>query len=613
MNIVRKIYTKMPTKIKNNIKRVIKKDSFLTKDSFCKELSKYIIISFDIFDTLVTRKIYEPDDIFKIVEQTIVGIDLKEPFIEMRKKSELHANQFCKHDVNIDEIYFSMKELYNLTEDEINGIKGVEVELEKRLITPRREMLSILETLVKNKKKVVLTSDMYLNKYIIVEMLKKCGYIEGKHYHKIYLSNEKNYRKDNGTMWKYLKILYGGLKFIHVGDNYKSDYEIPMSYGLKAICLPNSRTQFQNSLLYNYLKECESISDSLYLGYIINTQIFNSPFDNSIIRLDTLSRVHTAPIIYEFLKFIENNSFDNERLLFLAREGYNLQRLYSDYCKLFNKKEKENYYFLASRKATMSSLINSEEEIIKSLNKEYRGSIKTLLRDVYDVEYKGIDTSITLPDDIDRIKDKVLQYSDKIINKSKEYKDNYLDYINELLDKKENMVIVDLGYSGTIQFNLSRMLGLDLKGLYLTNSDSVKKYSKKSKLLFTYNIEDNKEYLKIYHYSLILEYFLSAPFGQLQYFDKENNRTVPIYNDEVMDENKKNNISIIYDAVLDYFKYIEEMKDIVDISSKELVFNTYRGIVESNIISKAVKDKFDFMDSFNDSVKKNVFKIISKY
>ena len=616
MSIARKVYSKLPNRVKRAIKKVVKVDETMTKEKFCKKLLKYDVISFDIFDTLITRKIYDPEDINAFIENKLVGIELKAPFSEMRRKAEAHANEVKQHDVNIDEIYFSMMDLYGYTEDEINGIKGLEVDLEVEFTVPRKDMLDVLRFLVKHNKKVVLTSDMYLNKYIIERMLDKCGYKKDVHYHKIYLSNDKNLRKDTTTMWNYLRLLYKGVKFIHIGDNVESDYNIPISFGLKAIHIDNPRQKLIKTELYNYLKyaiEHKNLSDSLYLGYIINVEIFNSPFANDINDLSLFSKVQIAPMIYELLRHIDTNSKKDDKLLFLAREGYNLQKLYKEYCKIFNLKEKPNYYFLASRKATISALINNEEEIVKSLNKDYSGSLKTLLKNVYDVNYKGRDIPVKLPDDLDRIKKDVLNYSKDIIDKSAEYRDAYLEYIKEILPDTKDMVIVDLGYSGTIQYNLSRMLKKDLKGLYLTNSDSVKKYSKNSELIFAYDIKDNKDYLRIYNYSLILEYFLSAPHGQLQYFEKKDNKIEPVYNNEIMDDKKKKRNELIYDCVIDYFNYVKELEKFGFDSSKQAVFELFRGSVETNLINRSVKDKFSFMDSFNDSVEKNVFKIIDKY
>ncbi len=46
---------------------------------------------------------------------------------------------------------------------------------------------------------------------------------------------------------------------------------------------------------------------------------------------------------------------------------------------------------------------------------------------------------------------------------------------------------------------------------------------------------------------------------------------------------------------------------------KDLLVCLYTSIVDSGIINQNVKDYFDFMDSFDASEIRNVFKIISKY
>nr|MCR4581057.1 hypothetical protein [Bacilli bacterium] len=129
----------------------------------------------------------------------------------------------------------------------------------------------------------------------------------------------------------------------------------------------------------------------------------------------------------------------------------------------------------------------------------------------------------------------------------------------------------------------------------------------------TYDNNNNNDYLRIYNYSLILEYFLSAPYGQLQYFDLKDNKAVPVYNNEKMDDKKKKNNEIIYKSVVKYFKYVKKSEEIVEDDSKNISFEIYRGVVETHLTDRSVKDKFSFVDSFNDSEEKNVFKIIDKY
>lgn len=621
MSIVRKVYNRMPNKAKRLVRKMAGKEEnrqVISKQALINQLMKYDVISFDVFDTLITRSIFDPDDIFKIMDEKLVDIKLKDTMFNMRKNAERSANEKLNKDVNIDEIYFELADLYGYSDDTINAIKGLEVDLEYKLAIPRRDMLDVLEKLVKADKKVVLTSDMYLNPYIIENMINKCGYIKGKHYHKMYVSNEKNKRKDNETMWNYLKILYSGMKFVHVGDNVHSDFNIPTSLGIKAINILNPREQLRRTEYCNGINkyiENRSISDSIYLGYLINEVIFNSPFEYNISKLEQLSKSFIAPMTYELIKFVDDNTSDKDKLLFLAREGYNLEKLYEEYTKIYNKKEKDHFYFLASRRATTSATIDTEAEVIKSIDKEYFGTIKSFLSSVYGVEYDGKDFKIKLPEDKDKVEPIIKEYSKEIIDNSNKNKEAYISYIKSLVDyKKDNCVIVDLGYSGTIQYHLTKMLDKEFTGLYLTNSDSVKKYSKNSKLEFAFDINEDESYKKIYHYSLILEFFLSAPYGQLQYFEKNGSKVEPIYNKEVMDAHKKKKIEEIYSYVVEFFNRINDLNQIYNLDiNKSLLCNSNTSLVESNIIDRIVKDEFEFMDSFNDSEPKNVFKIISRY
>lgn len=619
MNIIKKLYKKVLNFSIRIAKKVLRyKENVYTKEKLIKKLIKYQVISFDIFDTLITRKIFNPDDIFMLMEERMDNIVLKDRMLKMRKFSEQRAREIYNKDVNIDEIYDLMGRIYGYSDDECEKLKQLEINLELELTYPRKDMIDILKLLMDSGKKVILTSDMYLPKDVIIKMLEKCGYNEGVHYKRIYISNDKNMRKDDTSLWKYIKVLYLGMKFIHVGDNIHSDYNIPSQLGLNAIYIDNPREQLRKSVICDDINKCieeRSISDSLFLGYLFNTIVYNSPFNKDISSLEMFSKVAIAPIITDFIGFI-NKSIDKEdTLLFLAREGYYLEKIYKDYCYIFNKNENKHHYFLASRKALLSSTICDENDIKNIIKRDYNGTIKSFIKSVFDIEYHGEDFRIVLPNDCNKVMDIVLNYKDELIIKSREYKDSYLKYINSIINlDKERIALVDLGYSGTIQFHLSRMVNKDLNGLYLTNSDNVKKYSKKSSLLFNFDIESNKWYEELYHNSLVLEYFLSAPFGQLQYFVEDGKKVKPVYNNEIMDDRKKAVINNIYNYTVDYMRDINEINKIYNLNiNKDLIAKLYISIINNSFIAKNIKDEFIFIDSYSSSIPRNVFKIINKY
>ena len=609
--VLRKIYAKFPLSqnFKEKIRKVLKNDSkeILNRQAFFHHLEKAKVISFDIFDTLISRVVYNPDDIFYLIEE-----QLNIPnFIEKRKKAENYAREQLKKDVNLDEIYHAYTELYGEKSQEI---KDLEINLELELCIPRKDMLDIYNKLKADNKKIILTSDMYLPKKVIIKMLAKCGY---KDFDTLYLSNELNKRKDTQEIWPYLIQKYGK-NIVHVGDNIQSDYINPQNFGIKALKIDSPRESFSKTEMFNYVQEFinnKNVSDSLYLGFFVNKIVFNSPF--TTLKIDTIedfSYVFHGFIINSFLEYICTNN-KNEEILFLAREGYNLQKLYKYYCQKNDLPEIDNKYFLASRKSTMTAIIKNVNELEKILDNDYQGTIKDYFSQILDIDYNGENFDIKLPDQKEKILPIIKNYSKVILPKYKIEKENYLNYIQKTVGEiKNNKVsIVDLGYSGTIQKQLSEIKD-ELIGYYLVNSSKVKKYSEKSQLNFLFNINDNKEYEKIYNYSLILEYFLTAPHGQLIRFTKVKNKVEPVFNNETISQNKQETINKINISVKNCIDDFAKLSSIYKIkTSKNLICRLYTCMIESGIITRNVKDQFMFMDAFCSNEERNVFKIISRY
>lgn len=615
-NYLLNLYRKLPLDFRKKVKNIFKKEpqnkEVISKEDILFNLKKYDIISFDIFDTLITRCVYEPDDIFKILNEYFSD----EKFLEKRKLAEGNARNFYQHDVNLDEIYEQYAKDNNISLASANALKKAEINIEKEMLIARNDMLDLLKKLHELNKRVIIVSDMYLPKKTITEILDNCGY-KGL-YEQLYVSNDIGKRKDDKSVWPFLKEKYPHQKIIHLGDNDLSDVAYPKEFDIDTLKILSSKELLHKCSLYPSLKEfidTRTCSDSYYLGLLFNKKLFNSPFSPLMIDdFDDFVYMFHAPVLTEFLKFVIDSNQDN--LLFLAREGYYFTKLYDKYCAINKIEKKNHYYFLASRKATNTASIKNDEDIFNLLKNDYSGTLKNFLMKNFHFNYENDDFTIKLPDDYDKIAKVVKNNLKNIKNNIKNENSCYKKYIKELIPnyKKIDLNLIDLGYSGSIQYNLSKMLDKGLNGYYLTNSSSVKKYSEENHLHFYFDINDNTEYQKIYHYSLILEYFLTAPYGQLQYFKEQNGKVSPVYNDETLDEKKKKNLNKIYDIITIYFNDLKIINKYLKYQpTKNLLCRNYVAMVESGIISTKVKDEFSFMDSYSGDIEKNVFKIISRY
>lgn len=620
---LKKIYRILPLSMKHK-KRIktffIKEKSInnLSKNNFFNQIKKYEIVSFDIFDTLISRMLYDPDDLFDIMDEILRKKDkLKVSFKEMRKNAEQKAREELKKDCTLDEIYCFMSKYYNLSKKKEEEYKKLEIDLEVNLCIPRKDMLEVFNQLKKKNKTIILTSDMYLPKHVIEDMLKKCGYSGYKHF---FLSNEENKRKDTKEIWKAVLKKYPHQKIVHIGDNENSDVIYPKHFAINTLKIKSGKELLDDSEVKIYLDEIiynRKPSDSVQLGIIINKILFNSPFSNGKINtLEDFSYSYIAPLMLSLMEFIQEKANNKDQILFLAREGYNLQKLYQDYCAIFGVKEIKNAYFLASRRAVTNATIDTEKDLELLCQKIFEGKIKKFFEEVLGISYQEEDFEIKLPRDYNLVIKKVKKYKKQIFAKTELHKKNYLNYVNQNIKnyQKKDLCLVDLGYSGTIQYYLTKMLEQEVEGIYLTNSDTVKRYTKKSKLNFCFDITAKEKYKKIYYYSLVLEFFLSAPTGQLIGFENVGDKVEAIYNNEVMDEEKKKNIKKIYDSVLEFFKDIKEIQEIYELElNKDLIFQNYIGIIETKVLSYEVKDLFRFIDAYNEIAEYNVFERIGQY
>ena len=174
------------------------KQSLNVIDDLMKLLSGYDVISFDIFDTLITRCLPKPNDVFQLVELILTDEGKSEVgFAEAREQAEKNAN-FIRGYPSFDEIYDELKNLCNLSEEEIKKIKQTEFRIELELLVARRDVLSLFSALIKQGKRIVLVSDMYFSSKQLRKILINCGYeLEGV---EIVVSNEAR-KSTNIAKW----------------------------------------------------------------------------------------------------------------------------------------------------------------------------------------------------------------------------------------------------------------------------------------------------------------------------------------------------------------------------------------------------------------------------
>ena len=215
-----------------------------------------MVISWDCFDTLISRYYHYPKSIFELIAHSTNNGD----FIQKR----IHAEKIATN-----------KTLQGIYEHLPGHDSRLELELEKKYSYP------IKENFHRIKDGDIIVSDMYLSSEEILDILRYHGLDKDV---KVYSTYGK---KANGSIWNELREKYD-IKF-HIGDNIHSDVITPRNYGINTI-------YYGSSYLTNTEKIIERYSPYLayWIKYIRLSQPYFIPYKEIIFDKVTINKNNSA-------------------------------------------------------------------------------------------------------------------------------------------------------------------------------------------------------------------------------------------------------------------------------------------------------------------------------
>lgn len=290
-----------------------------------KKPSDKIVYSFDIYDTLLTRKTATPGGIFTIIQDRLrkeyrkeYPVELVENFFYFRRLAEYVRYQKAGlSEISLEEIYRELNNLFKYVSwDPIKRIMDMEVEEEIRQTVPIEENIGKIRELLCRGERVVLISDMYLPEDVIRTILEKTDPVLGEC--TLYLSSAVGRKKARtGELFKYVcareNIRPENLR--HVGDNESSDIAVPKSMGI-------GTSFYQTSAIHpverRYLNE-KSLFHQLIAGVSKRFRIDHP--DAS--KLAAVGAMVSAPILYGYVDDVLKKAVAKgiKTLYFFARDG----------------------------------------------------------------------------------------------------------------------------------------------------------------------------------------------------------------------------------------------------------------------------------------------------
>ena len=210
---------------------------------------------------------------------------------------------------------------------------------------------------------------------------------------------------------------------------------------------------------------------------------------------------------------------------------------------------------------------------------------------------------------------------DKILANAKSEKEKYLKYIDSLNIDFENkqVSVLDLGYAGTAQYYLAKILNQKIDGKYFVVQSRLKPtqlgcdvYSCYNKNIYNQNIDKNV----IFRNSLLIESFLTSPDGQFLYMNIENGEYKPQF---LYEPRKKEQIKIldqVYEGVKDYTEMVLNLMGEsifeYDIDNKYIYMCYENALTETRKFSEELKKMFFIEDYYCQNAVVNSFEVLSR-
>lgn len=410
------------------------------------------LISLDVFDTAIFRKVFKPTDIFCVVEDE-VGCNFHNLRIEAQDRARRKSIFY-----NIFDIYKYIPQ-FNLKE---------EIKAEYSNCKANPYILDMYNTLDAD---FIFISDMYLPEKVIVGMLERCGYRNPK----VFVSCDYNAMKSDGKLFKVVQEAIGRKIDKHIGDNYHCDI-----LGAKRAGIPE--TEYIGPAIYNKEVITPELKDVRLRKLLIDEELSNADIAEKI-------GYWFAPLVLSFTKKVLDEATYDQTIFFNARDSF----LMYVTARWILKTDKKIKYCRFSRKScfvpnlVVNRALNHPDnarsfsffkiqriktirELLRTYELDEEKDYSSILKD-YGV---NIDSNIELSPKRQAIIEQVLLYNQRdLYAKAIQDRQNFLKYISKL-GMKDGDVWADIGYEGTMQAIIQRIAHINLEGKYIVTKGGEK-------------------------------------------------------------------------------------------------------------------------------------------
>ncbi|MBD8472760.1 hypothetical protein IFT98_03955 [Pseudomonas sp. CFBP 8770] len=332
------------------------------------------VVSFDFFDTLMSRRVPFPKDIFwilgkELTKRKLLKFDITpERFQALRIKAEQKARDASTaKEIDINAIYSEFPvDFFDAT---IEQIISIEVEIEKRFLFPSSDMVDAINLAHKRGKRIIVVSDIYLR----AEHLR---YFWGDSTPNVEITFFASSEYKFGKYDKLFDIVLKKIKckpssLVHTGDNYVSDVEVPSRKGIRTCFVPHGSSSYWKTFdsevqASAHLRErlCPENGDLGISALRCKVMLHRG---SDIIDTTSLFRYGAqilGPVFAPFIHWVNSVSIEEnvDVVLPLMREGYMIDKLLDTYPNATSRPA-----YLSRRVLFQAGLVNADRGMLEGL------------------------------------------------------------------------------------------------------------------------------------------------------------------------------------------------------------------------------------------------------
>src|SRR5918993_624328 len=567
------------------------------------------LVSFDVFDTLLTRRVTSPHTIFyfcanSAIEEGLINCSA-ETYVMLRREAET-VTRTGQPDWQTDDkrIFDFLIKLLVVTPETGLRLRALEIEWERKLLVPVPGAAEMLDKERIAGYKVAFVSDMYWSTDEIKTFLTDANFFrEGD---LLLVSAEHGASKDTGGLFKVLMQLNPGVKasdIRHHGNDEYIDYKGALKAGLQGVLHTRCNPTNYELILEYHREETDGLA-ALLAGTGRLLRLNYSHLSSHTAGMARIIGNVVAPTLITYVLWIlkEAKIRGLKQLCFVARDGYVPYLLCNRISKAmgFNI---ETHYLYGSRQAWHIPALREFDDFAYSwMLENFKGatmetvfkrvgiSWEELLEIAPEAQslFSSPNQAVT-PDVQVKVKNFIETnhvLRDHILKHSKEKREVLTAYLAQAgIDFSAKTGMVEIGWAGRTRISFERILGQDkaqnLHWFYFGLLPNVYLHDPERISTFVHGLD--LTYKSINGLPTIIESFCFAPHGSVLGFEKNGDKIVPQFNtvgEGELDKWGRNKYFVILDRYCDLLP-LEIMRKMKFYNLRNPAYNLLKAFVEN--------------------------------